>query len=258
MTFLDQAVGEGHYARKQILCKDWLISWSHRSRFELGLQLAREFSGKRILDYGCGDGTFLAMLMAQDAPPARAVGCEINASLVENCSRRLGDRPSMSFVLADHLDAPEHVGVYDAVICMEVVEHVVDVIPILERFKRLLKMGGTLIVSVPVETGLPLLVKQLVRRVAGWRGLGDYPGTSPYTLNEICKSVLAGSRQHIARPILHVASDSPFHDHKGFNWMVLRETLKQRFQLETLLSSPLPALSPHFNSQVWFVLRHRA
>src|SRR5229473_6515732 len=91
MNFLDQAVAEGHYAKKQILCKDRLISWSHRSRFELGLQLAREFSGKRILDYGCGDGTFLAMLMAQEAPPAGAVGCEINASLVEDCNRRLGD-----------------------------------------------------------------------------------------------------------------------------------------------------------------------
>lgn len=257
MSYVNQAVGEGHYAKKQILCKDRLISWSHRSRFELGLRLAREFAGKRILDYGCGDGTFLAMLMAQPTPPAIAIGCEIKAGIVEDCRHRLGNRSSLSFVLADQLDEPEHVGAYDAVICMEVLEHVIDVIPILERFKCLLKISGTLVISVPVETGLPLLVKQLVRRIAGWRGLGDYPGTSPYTLGEIQKSLFAGRRQHIVRPIFQKANDGSFHDHRGFNWMVLRETLAQRFQLERVLSSPLPALSPHLASQVWFVLKNK-
>ncbi len=67
---LNDAISDGHYAKKQLLCKDWLIAWSHRSRFQMGLGLAREFSGKRVLDYGCGDGTFLAMLMS-DAMRAR-------------------------------------------------------------------------------------------------------------------------------------------------------------------------------------------
>ena len=30
-------------------------------------------------------------------------------------------------------------------------------------------------------------MKQFVRRVAGWRGIGDYPGTSSYTLRELVK-----------------------------------------------------------------------
>ena len=84
---------------------------------------------------------------------------------------------------------------------MEVLEHVTDPLPLLADFERLLGPGGTLVISVPIETGVPVLVKQLVRRVAGWRRIGDYPGTSGYTPLELVKSVFAASRQHVARPV---------------------------------------------------------
>src|SRR5258705_34018 len=82
---------------------------------------------------------------------------------------------------------------------------------------RVLAAEGTLLVSVPVEIGVPLLLKQAVRRVAGWRGIGDYPGTSPYTPREYWLSVFAGDAQHIPRPVYGTDGPMPFHDHKGFN-----------------------------------------
>jgi hypothetical protein len=136
---------------------------------------------------------------------------------------------------------------------MEVLEHVVSLEPVIERLWRLLADSGTLIVSVPVETGVPLLVKQMARRVAGWRGIGDYPGTSPYTTREYCVSVFAGRRPHLARPIY--GGETPFHDHKGFNWMALRARLEERFVLEQTLASPMRWLGPHLATQVWFVLK---
>ncbi len=42
---LDAELGKGHYAAKQIFCKDPLIAWSHRRRFEVGLRLARASQG---------------------------------------------------------------------------------------------------------------------------------------------------------------------------------------------------------------------
>ena len=74
---LDDAFREGHYAKKQIFCKSRLISWSHSRRFDTGVRLARRFAGKRLLDYGCGDGTYLTMLMASAHAPASAVGAEL-------------------------------------------------------------------------------------------------------------------------------------------------------------------------------------
>src|SRR5262249_48538002 len=113
----------GYYARKQIYCKDWLISWSHRCRYEVGLKLTRQLSARRILDYGCGDGSFLAMLAADSTGPTNAVGAEKYMKVVEDCNERLG-RAGLRFLLSDELNAPEHVDAYDLIICMEVLEHV--------------------------------------------------------------------------------------------------------------------------------------
>jgi hypothetical protein len=117
----------------------------------------------------------------------------------------------------------------------------------------LIAEDGTLLVSVPVETGLPLLVKQGARRIAGWRGLGDYPGTSPYNWREYGASVFAGSTPHLTRPVY--GGETPFHDHKGFNWMALRDRLARCFVIDRVVASPLPWLGPHLATQVWFVAR---
>ncbi len=260
MDELPQAISAGHYAKKQILCKDRLIAWSHRGRFETGLRLARRYaSGARVLDYGCGDGTFLSLLTdgesSRETAPAAAVGVEIAESLVKDCRRRHGGRESLRFVLADELDAPEHAGGYGLVVCMEVLEHVVGPEALVEKLARLVAPGGRLIVSVPVETGLPLLVKQAARRVAGWRGIGDYPGTEGYTFGEMLRGVLAGRRQHIARRVHKPDDGAAFHDHKGFNWMRLRDVLSERFNVERTLGSPVAWLPPHLSSQAWFVAR---
>lgn len=238
------------------MSKDWLIAWCHRRRFQMALYLAKEFTQKRILDYGCGDGTFLALVMKKEGlAPSLAVGAEATPDLVEDCRARLGSFTRMKFVLLDELDQPEHPGAYDGIFCMEVLEHVVEVEPLLDRFIRLLAPSGKLLISIPVEIGLPLLMKQAMRTIAGWRGLGDYPGISPYTLREYGLSIFAGPRQHIVRPQFRDANGNLFYDHKGFNWKVLRELLAKRFHIEGTLSSPLPWLPPSLNSQVWFLAR---
>ena len=257
MPDVNEALQEGHYAKKQIFCKDWLISWSHSSRFQIGLRLARQFAGQRILDYGCGDGTFLAMLMASPSSPCAAVGAEVHSELIDDCLKRLCDVPDLSFALIAELDAAAHREAYDAVFCMEVLEHVVRVAPVLETLAGLLKPEGKLLISVPVETGAPLLVKQAARKIAGWRGLGDYKYTSSYTLGEYWASLFAGTRQHITRPVYKGGDGHDFHDHKGFNWKVLREMLRERFHLEAMFSSPITWLPPQMASQVWFIARKK-
>jgi SAM-dependent methyltransferase len=256
-TITDPGVREGHYAAKQIFCRAGLIAWSHRRRFEVGLRLARRFAGRRVLDYGCGDATFLALLQATADRPAAAVGAELDDGQVEDCRRRFAGRTGLTFVQIADLDGREHAGAYDAVVCMEVLEHVVNLDAVLERLWRLLAADGTALVSVPVETGLPLVVKQAVRRVAGWRGVGDYPGTSPYTIGELCAGVVAGPRPHLQRPVHGLDGAMPFHDHKGFNWMVLQARLAAYFEIDEVVAAPLPWLGPHLATQVWFVGRKR-
>jgi SAM-dependent methyltransferase len=251
------ALRNGHYAAKQIFCKDRLIAWSHRRRFAAGLHLMRPFAGKRILDYGCGDATFLALLCGGPHAPSAAVGAEIDEMQVHDCRNRLASLTGVSFELIASLDQPRHRRAYDTVVCMEVLEHVVNLGPVIDCLWRVLADRGTLLVSVPVETGLPLLLKQTARHIAGWRGIGDYRSTSAYTLREYAAGVCAGTADYMQRPVYGIDGATPFHDHKGFNWRALRRRLESRFVIDRVVASPLPWIGPWLATQVWLVARKK-
>jgi SAM-dependent methyltransferase len=251
-----QQVQPGHYARKQLLGPSRVVAWTHRARFEHGLGLVARHGGQTLLDYGCGDATFLTLLHAQPRHPGSMVGCEIHEDLVADCRARLGGLGGIAFEHAAALGR-EHDGRYDTILCMEVLEHVVEVDVLLDDFHRLLAPSGRLIVSVPVETGPPVIVKQAARTIAGWRGIGDYPGVTPYTVRELVAALFAGPGPHIDRPTLRDGEGRPFHDHKGFNWMALRDRIARRFSLLETSGSPVTWLPPGLNSQVWFVAGRR-
>jgi SAM-dependent methyltransferase len=258
MSTLLDAVRAGFYASKQINSRSRLIAWSHRGRFATGLRLAREVAGARTLDYGCGDGTFLGLLMNEPPAPRLAVGAELTSEIVADCRERFKAQKGMHFILIDDLERRAHQGAYDAIYCMEVLEHVVEPAALLATFKRLLAPGGTLVISVPIETGIPVVVKQIVRRIAGWRGVGHYPGTTGYTLLELLRSVFARSAQHITRPVITREDGSTFHDHKGFNWRVLRRLVSDEFDLVRESTSPVEWLGPQLGTQRWLIARQRA
>ncbi len=108
MTDVQHSVDAGHYARQQIHSRDPLIAWSHRRRFQAALALARPFAGGRVLDYGCGDGTFLGLLQASGAAPALAVGAEIDPR--SSSTARAGSRrcPAVRFVDVADLGRADH------------------------------------------------------------------------------------------------------------------------------------------------------
>ena len=187
MSAPSEGIKSGHYARKQLYGGAWLITWSHRLRFELAYRFAAQFGGHRLLDYGCGDGTFLAMVCDGPNAPAKLVGAEISDDLVNDCRTRLGGRAGLSFVTVADLAGPVSEGQFDALFCMEVLEHVVDREPIFALWDRLLSPGGEIVVSVPNETGPALAIKQPARRLARWCGLSDYPGSAPYTWREYAR-----------------------------------------------------------------------
>lgn len=251
------AVRDGHYAAKQIYSRDRLVAFSHRRRFETGLELARAFGGRRMLDYGCGDGTFLALLYQSGVAPSVAVGADLDDAQVNSCRGRLGDLPGARFERIADLSAPEHRGAYDVVVCTEVLEHVVEVDAIVADLHRFLHDEGTLIVSVPVETGVPLVLKQMVRRIAGWRNIGDYKWTTAYTWRELMAGVFAGRQPHLPRPTYAGLLDVPFHDHKGFNWKALADRIATRFTIDRVTASPFAWLGPAMATQVWFVARKK-
>src|SRR4051794_4708411 len=166
MAVPKELLAQGFYAKKQLYLKDSLISWSHRRRFETGLQLVRQFQPKRLLDYGCGDGTFLALLQQSGASLEHTNGCELLESVVSGLQDRFRSVPSLRFSLVQEVDDDAHQGHFDLITCMEVLEHVVETREVIDRLGRLLAPDGHLVISVPVETGAALVLKQAARRIA--------------------------------------------------------------------------------------------
>ena len=246
-------VRDGHYARKQLYCPSAVVAWSHGSRFRLAARLAGR--GDRLLDFGCGDGTFVALVHERFT---ETVGADADAEQIVDCRRRLGSLRGVRFVVTDALEAPEHAHAYGVVTCMEVLEHCADAerLRVLDTLARLTRPGGRVIVSVPIEIGPALLGKQFFRAVAAWRGHGDYGHRETYTPREMMRAVLG--RPRLARAVHTVTGpDGPhtYCGHKGFDWRVLEREVRQRFAVERRMFSPLPLLGPVLNSQVWFVCR---
>lgn len=249
----------GDYARKQIYCPSGVVRWSHGSRFELARRLVAPRAGGRLLDYGCGDGTFVAMIHAGFA---ETVGLDVDPKQIDECTARLGHLPGVRFGLASApapAPSPQPPAPFDVVTCMEVLEHCLE--PerqrVIGQLADLVKPSGLVVISVPIEIGPSVAGKQLVRAVAGLRRLGDYAHRERYSPLEMARSVL-GLR--IPRVVLEGRGPSGpyrYYGHKGFDYRDVAGELAGRFRIVRRLYSPLGALGPLLNSQTWFACTPR-
>ena len=136
---MQPALESGDYARKQIYCPSRVVAWSHGSRSRLAGRLAAAAGGgRRLLDYGCGDGTFLALTQGTFA---EAVGCDLDAAQLAECRRRLSVLDDVRFIHVDELASDVHTAAYDVVTCLEVLEHCVDAARRRHRLRHLIHLG---------------------------------------------------------------------------------------------------------------------
>jgi SAM-dependent methyltransferase len=248
----------GHYAQKQLLSRSGLVRWSHGSRFRLARALVEPFAGSRLLDYGCGDGTFLALV--HDLFP-HALGVDVDAAQINDCARRFADVPGVSFLTANRLRDASHAARYDVVVCMEVLEHCPDDVQaaVLDRLHEVTAPGGTIVISVPIEIGPTLVAKQAARGLVALGGLKEYSTRERYAPGELMRMVFAGVGTQFPREE-YLGSDSDgqpsrFTGHKGFNWRNLQRAVEQRLTVERRVFSPMPLLGSLLNSQVWLICK---
>ena len=252
---MNDRLRSGDYARKQIFCPSRVVAWSHGSRFRLAARLAAAGAGRRLLDYGCGDATFIALTHGTFSD---AVGCDNDDAQLEECRRRMGDLAGVRFVHTRELGSAAHSRAYDTVTCMEVLEHCVDRGKVLDDLHRLAAPGGRVIISVPIEVGPALLGKQFFRALAAWRGHGDYRHRETYSPRELAAAALSRSGvAHAEYTIETPHGPQRYRGHKGFDWRALERETVERFAIDRRLFTPLRGFGAMMNSQVWFVCRPR-
>jgi 2-polyprenyl-6-hydroxyphenyl methylase / 3-demethylubiquinone-9 3-methyltransferase len=103
--------------------------------------------GKKILDVGCGGG-LLAEAMAQE--DADVLGIDLGETLIQAAQHHAPDDLKLRYQKVDvaHLaEDPQQQARYDAVTCLELLEHVPDPQAIITACSALLKPGGLLFLS---------------------------------------------------------------------------------------------------------------
>jgi SAM-dependent methyltransferase len=211
--------------------------------------------GGRLLDYGCGDGTFVAMVHEGFG---ESRGVDVEPGQIAACRARLGDLPGVSFAMTRELGDTD-AGAWSVVTCMEVLEHCLE--PerrrILSDLGRLCAPGGLIVISVPIETGPSLIGKQFFRAVAGLRGLGDYAHRERYSLLEMLRAASGLAVPRVVYEGHGATGPFSYYGHKGFEWRDVQREIAERLSIERRTFSPLPWGGAVLNSQAWFICRPR-
>lgn len=123
------------------------FDWNYKDvKWEHDVALSHVRPCQRVLDVGCGQGSFLARAGEKGAVPT---GIEFNRDAGERA--RAKGVEILPMLLADHArERPEY---YDVVTSFQVLEHVTNPREFLEGSLHVLKPGGTLIVGVPNDDG---------------------------------------------------------------------------------------------------------
>lgn len=115
--------------------------WPHvQQAFE-----AMAYSPTKVLDVGCGRGLLVSAL-ADRFPETQVFGSDLNPRNIAALQRST-DRAT--FFVGDIFDVPYEHGPYDAIVCTEVLEHLIHPEVALRKLVENLKPEGLLFVSVP-------------------------------------------------------------------------------------------------------------
>lgn len=174
----------GHVFRETVygIVKRLVFFFEHieRERKQLGLAVDR----LQILDVGCGTGINVAIPLAEAG--YSVIGIDPDRASIDRARKTAANLPNARFVTC-HLGEWEHSGLFHAVICSEVLEHLEKPGKLVHQMQHVLEDDGLLLVTVPngygyfelesaIERVFPKLPKttdeiqhMLVRKYAGDR-----------------------------------------------------------------------------------------
>lgn len=130
-----------------------------RERWQFQHMFLLECRPGRLLDIGCGDGSFLHRM---ERHGWSGTGMDFDAAAIKAGRQKYG----LDLAVADFMETDFAEAGFDAITMSHVIEHVPDPAATFEKCRRLLKPGGRLVVSTPNSLSLGHQQFQ-----ACWRGL---------------------------------------------------------------------------------------
>ena len=149
------------------------LRFAYGKHFEL---IDRYAPGKRILDYGCGQGNFVINALAKGYA---CHGTEYNPAHIDVLRREI--KNASFFQIDEFLSKGES---YDVIRLSNVLEHLDKPGAIIEQLKKKLNPGGILLVEGPIETNFSpaFLLRKLYFKLA-WGKTASHPPTHIFFSN---------------------------------------------------------------------------
>jgi len=144
---IHEDVPADHYdtgLRRNLFQKYW-----HYKRFKEVLSLVKPVKGP-VLDVGCHGGTFTNQVLTKIGSQ-NIYGIDISPSAIELAKKKI---PNGNFQVASAEELPFKNNFFEAVVCLEVLEHVDHPGQAIKEISRVLKKGGYTILLVPTDNNL--------------------------------------------------------------------------------------------------------
>jgi 2-polyprenyl-3-methyl-5-hydroxy-6-metoxy-1,4-benzoquinol methylase len=145
--------------------------WHSRRFIEVGKLV--EPSGGKILDIGSADGIFTKVILDRSKADL-VVGIDVLPASVEYAEKRYFKNKKLKFRVAEAENLPFKKNEFDAVFCLEVLEHVFNPQKVLREIKRVLKKSGYAVFLVPIENLLFRIIWLFWENTRGWIWKGTH------------------------------------------------------------------------------------
>ncbi len=129
---------DDYYARSS-----WPIRFIEQRRLDAIVSLLDVRRGEKLIEVGCGGGHVLRCF-----PQAKITGVDVSGRMLEKARRNLqGYDATLLHGQLSELALED--GSFDAMVCTEVLEHIVDPQAVLRDMVRLLRPGGRVVLTFP-------------------------------------------------------------------------------------------------------------
>ena len=113
--------------------------------------MADESRGPHVLDVGCSEGILELLIARRDI---NITGVEVNPDALEFARELLAQEPDavrarVRLVQGDFIEARPVTGLFDTVVLGEILEHLHDPVPLLDRSLEYLRPGGRVVITTP-------------------------------------------------------------------------------------------------------------
>jgi SAM-dependent methyltransferase len=223
---------------------NWILSYHHSSRHRFVINFVKEKikheTSLNILDLGCGPAQLNVLLQKElKGTDFKYIGVDASSKFFDIASKTCldGNSSVVKQEITQYLKNSDEE--FDLICLLEVVEHMTD-----SEFHTLISelkvtKFKNFIVTVPNETGLVLVLKNL----ASW--LMGYKRFKEYSLIENVY-ILIGKWEKISPVVRH---------HKGYKWSVTLHYLTLAFpQRVKLFTVPFPYLPRFFSPTIGFLV----